>query len=188
MHTSQRGYAYLPRTDVSGHPDAVAAPTADAVDMTTCSPAANATTAVPDATTVGDAMSPTLIHCSPHTPLRVVARMMATHGIHAVYVFDYGVEDDETVSIWGIVSDLDLVASWPVIDQRTAGSTAVQPLVTVSVDERLERAAQKMAETGSAHLAVIEPKTGRPVGVLSTLDVARAIGALPGESETNETA
>ena len=156
--------------------------------MTTKFPAANAPTAVTDLTTVGDAMSPSMIRCSPHTPLRVVARIMATRAIHAVYVFDYGVEDDETVSIWGIVSDLDLVASWPVIDQRTAGSTAVQPLVTVSVDERLERAAQKMAETGSAHLAVIDPKTGRPVGVLSTLDVARVIGASPCASATNETA
>jgi CBS domain-containing protein len=156
--------------------------------MTTSSPAANPTRAVTDVTTVGDAMSPSMIRCGPHTPLRVVARMMATHGIHAVYVIDYGVEDDETVSIWGLVSDLDLVASWPVIDQRTASSTAVQPLVTVSVDERLERAAQKMAETGSAHLAVIDPETGRPVGVLSTLDVARVIGAFPGASGTNETA
>ena len=145
------------------------------------------TTAVTDATTVGDAMSPSMIHCSPNTPLRAVARIMATNGIHAVYVFDYGVEDDETVSIWGLVSDLDLVASWPVIDQRTAGSTAVHPLVTVSVDERLERAAQKMAQTGSAHLAVIDPKTGRPAGVLSTLDVARAIDAPPRASEEHET-
>ena len=45
-----------------------------------------------------------------------------------------------------------------------------------------------MAETGSVHLAVIDPQTGRPVGVLSTLDVARVIGAFPGASGTNETA
>jgi CBS domain-containing protein len=32
-----------------------------------------------------------------------------------------------------------------------------------------------MAESGTAHLAVTDPLTGAPVGVLSTLDIARVI-------------
>lgn len=125
--------------------------------------------------TVADAMTPRMIHCAPETPLRNVARLMAENNVHAVYVFDYGAEDDETVQMWGLVSDLDLVAAMPVIDKRTAGNSAVTPLVTVSPTERLDRAAQLMAESGNAHLAVIDPRTGRAVGVLSTLDIARAV-------------
>ena len=64
---------------------------------------------------------------------------------------------------------------------RTAGNSAVTPLVTVSLTERLDRAAQLMAESGNAHLGVIDPRTGRAVGVLSTLDIARAISE--GETE-----
>lgn len=102
---------------------------------------------------------------------------MATHGIHGVYVFDYGLEDDEATRLWGLVTDLDLVAAWPVIEDRTAGDSAVTPLVTVSCEDSLGRAAQLMAETASTHLAVIDPVTRRPVGVLSTMDVARVIAA-----------
>ena len=125
--------------------------------------------------TVGDVMTREVIHCGPETPLREVAQLMADNHVHAVYVFDYGVEDDESMEIWGLVSDLDLIAALPVIGERTAGNSAVTPLLTVSLMERLDRAAQVMVESGNAHLAVIDPETGRPAGVLSTLDVARAL-------------
>lgn len=134
--------------------------------------------------TVADAMTPRMIHCAPETPLRQVARLMVEHEVHAVYVFDYGIEDDENVRMWGLVSDLDLVAAQPVIDERTAGNSAVTPIVTVSPDERLDRAAQLMAESANAHLAVVDRRTGRPVGVLSTLDIARVVA----EGETRDEA
>jgi CBS-domain-containing membrane protein len=130
-----------------------------------------------DHATVADAMSTGVIHCAPQTPLRSVAHLMATHDVHAVYVFDYGYEDDETVQLWGIVSDLDVIAAYPVIDERTAGSSAITPLVTVSLREPLAHAAEVMATKGTSHLAVIDPATQRPVGVLSTLDIARLLAA-----------
>jgi len=122
---------------------------------------------------VSDAMTAGLISCTSETSLRAVARLMTRHRVHAVYVFDYGHEDDETTQLWGLVSDLDIVAAARKIDERTAGESAVTPLVTVSSDDRLEWAAQLMAERGVSHLAVLDPRTRRPVGVLSTLDVAR---------------
>src|SRR2546421_13026299 len=60
--------------------------------------------------TVGDAMSRGVISCPPETPLRVVARMMATYGVHAIFVFESG-DDDEAPRLWAVVSDLDLVAA-----------------------------------------------------------------------------
>src|SRR5690242_12711475 len=38
--------------------------------------------------TVGEATSRGVISCPPETPLRVVARMMTTYGVHAIFVFD----------------------------------------------------------------------------------------------------
>ena len=125
---------------------------------------------------VGDVMTEGLISCAPSTPLRAVARLMATHRVHSVFVFDYGHEDDENVELWGLVSDLDLVAAaWADVDEQTAGESAVTPLVYVSRDDDLRHAAQLMAESGVSHLAVVDPLTQRPVGVVSTLDIARAI-------------
>jgi CBS domain-containing protein len=143
--------------------------------MTTMSPHRNETPL--DQVTVAGAMTTGVIKCAPETPLRSVARIMATRHVHAVYVFDYGDEDDETVALWGLVSDLDLVAACPVIGERTAGNSSVTPLVTIRSDEPLDRAAQLMAENSTAHLAVLDPVTKRPVGVLSTLDIARALAA-----------
>jgi CBS domain-containing protein len=123
-----------------------------------------------------DVMTARLITCSPSTPLREVAALMATHRVHSVFVFDYGLEDDETPELWGIVSDLDLVAAaWADVDSLTAGESAVTPLVYVREDDHLRHAAQLMAESGVSHLAVVEPTSGRPVGVVSTLDIARVV-------------
>jgi CBS domain-containing protein len=125
---------------------------------------------------VADAMTSGLISCPPETPLRIVARIMARERVHAVYVFDYGAEDDETVELWGIVSDVDLVAAARGdLDELTAHDSSVTPLLTIASDEPLDRAAQLLAEHGVTHLAVLDPVTCRPCGVLSTLDVARVI-------------
>ena len=124
---------------------------------------------------VAEVMTPTLVHCRPDASLRDVAHLMTTHGIHAVYVFDEILDEDEPPALWGLVTDLDLVAAWPVLDERSAGGSAVTPLVMVPSDEPLGRAAQLMVESGTAHLAVTDPTTGAPVGVLSTMDIARVI-------------
>jgi CBS domain-containing protein len=92
--------------------------------------------------TVGDVMTETSIGCSPVPPLRSVGRLM-TASVRSVFVLDYGQEEDETVELWGLVSDLDLVAAaWADLDGQTAGDTAVTPLVYVSTDDDLRHAAQ----------------------------------------------
>lgn len=133
---------------------------------------------------VGDAMSRGVISCPPETPLRVVARIMATHGVHAVFVFER-VDDEESPQLWGVVSDLDLVAAAQLdLDELTAGATAVTPLVTVDADSSLGEAGSLMAQYGIAHLAVKDDVSRLPVGVISTLDIAQAIAAGLGPRET----
>jgi CBS domain-containing protein len=142
-----------------------------------------------ESATVGDAMSPGVISCPPETPLRVVARMMATFNVHSVYVFEHQDEDDESPRLWAVVSDLDLVAASGLdLDQRTAGASAVTPLVYVSAGAPIQHAAELMAQHGIAHLAVVDTGTQRPVGVISTLDIARAIAAGHGPRETQSSA
>jgi CBS domain-containing protein len=127
---------------------------------------------------VADAMTNGVISCSPDTCLRTVARIMAERRVHAVYVFDYGEEDDETVELWGLVTDLDVAAAAvDYLDAHTAGESAVAPLVVVRSDDDLEHAAALMAENAVSHLAVVDPRTERPVGVISTLDIARVVSA-----------
>ena len=138
-----------------------------------------------DTAAVEDAMSHGVISCSPETPLRVVARMMATYGVHAIFVFEHTDEDDEAPQLWAVVSDLDLVAATQLdLDELTAGVTAVTPLVSVPADSSIAEAGSLMAQYGIAHLAVTEPGSRRPIGVISTLDIARAVAAGLGPRET----
>jgi len=137
-----------------------------------------------DTATVGDAMSNGVISCPAETPLRVVARMMATFNVHAIFVFEHEDEDDEAPRLWAVVSDLDLVAATPLdLDTLTAGSTAVTPLVSIPADQPIAEAGGLMATYGIAHLAVTEPGSRRPIGVISTLDIARAVAADHGPRE-----
>src|SRR5262249_27342260 len=137
--------------------------------------------------TVGDAMSHGVISCPPETPLRVVARMMTTYGVHAIFVFEHGDGSDEEPRLWAVVSDLDLVAATQLdLDMLTAGSSAVTPLVTVAADSSIGEAGSLMAQYGIAHLAVTEPGSRRrPIGVISTLDIAPAVAAGHGPRETS---
>jgi CBS domain-containing protein len=119
-------------------------------------------------TRVAAVMTAGVISCEPDTPLAEVAAIMAKRHVHAVYVF----ADDE---LWGLVSDLDLVAAARGrLDALTARDASVTPLLAVQSDDLLERAAQLLAENGVSHLAVLDASS-RPVGVLSTLDVAHMI-------------
>lgn len=129
--------------------------------------------------TVAETMTAGVINCAPDTPLRTVAKLMATYRVHAVFVFDHAHDSDDAFELWGLVSDLDLVAGARVgLDERTAGESAVAPLVTILGSDTLDHAADLMASNGVSHLAVLDASTPRPVGVISTLDIARAIAAL----------
>jgi CBS domain-containing protein len=127
--------------------------------------------------TVAEAMTPGVLTCLPVTPLRDVARQMARHRVHAIVVF--GSED--ALHPYGVVSDLDLVAA--IGTQADAGAVAASPVVTVTPDVSLEQAATLMREHATSHLLVVSD-LALPVGVISSLDVARALATEgdPGES------
>ena len=128
-----------------------------------------------------DAMHPGLISCSLDTPLRTVARMMATYRVHAILVITHGEKELPGGGLWGIVTDTDLIraAGAGDIDEQPARTIAVTPVLTVATADELARAAQLMVEHDVSHLIAIERHSGRPVGVLSTLDVARALAGFP---------
>lgn len=118
---------------------------------------------------VSEAMRRDLVTCLPQTEMRAVARLMAENRIHAVVVVDL---DEGEERSWGIVSDADVVgAVGEDPDETTAARIAATQLLEVRPDETIERAAQLMAEHSASHVVVVDGED-RPVGILSTLDVA----------------
>jgi CBS domain-containing protein len=126
-----------------------------------------------------DAMHPGVISCPETTPLRVVARMLAAHRVHAVIVF--GEHRAAESGEWSVVSDVDLVRASQGFDVEAAaaGDIAASPVVLVAPNDALDHAARVMVENETTHLIVVEPRSGRPIGVLSTLDIAKVLGELP---------
>jgi CBS domain-containing protein len=124
-----------------------------------------------------DAMHPGMISCPPETPLRTVARMMASYRVHAIVVHAHDDEQLPGGDQWGVVTDADLVraALEDDLDGLTAQQVAATPVLTVTTVDPLDRALQLMVENEVAHLIVVERHSKRPIGVLSTLDVARAV-------------
>ena len=58
-------------------------------------------------------------------------------------------------------------------------TVATQPVAAIASSEPLRARATLMVEREASHLIVIESRSGRPIGVLSTLDVARALAGFP---------
>jgi CBS domain-containing protein len=130
-------------------------------------------------TTVRDAMQLGLFRCAPGDCAAEVARIMAGRSVHAVVVVGVRRRDHRGERLaWGIVSDRDLLRGLPLgLEQLTAGDLAGTEIVTVSPHDTLEYATRLMADEETTHLVVASPETGRPVGMLSTLDLARVAAA-----------
>jgi CBS domain-containing protein len=121
--------------------------------------------------TVADAMHHGIATCPPSAGLREVAELLSEHGVHCAVVAEP--PDVEPRALWGIVSDVDLMRGLGSPVPLTAGNLAALDLVTVTPEDELQHAARLMGEHDIAHLIVMAD--GRPAGVLSTLDVARAV-------------
>lgn len=120
---------------------------------------------------VADAMTEGVVSLPRSAPLSDVAFLMAERGIHCVVITDVPGAGPEA---WGVVSDLDLVAAATVrgLADQTAGGSAATPLMTARPDDTLLRVGQLMTEHAVTHIVVVDPATGSPVGIVSTLDVA----------------
>jgi CBS domain-containing protein len=122
--------------------------------------------------TVSDAMHPGILACEPDASLPDVARIMATHHVHCVAVI--GISHEEPpCGVWSVISDLDLVrAGVGDGEESSARAIAQQPLVTVQPSLPLREAGELMSTHRVSHLVVVEPVTERPIGILSTADIA----------------
>jgi len=132
-----------------------------------------------DTTQVSTVMHEGVLDCAPQTPLAEVAALMAARRVHCVVVDGLArAEHGGERLVWGLVSDRELMeaASESRLD-ASAGDVAAGEVVTVEPSDTAREAARLMAEHDCSHLIVADPQTGRPLGVVSSLDVARAAAA-----------
>lgn len=130
----------------------------------------------PTSLTVEHVMHHGVIDCPPQTPLREVAELMADNQVHCIVVdgLSRGPHGGEQL-VWGIVSDVDLMrAAATGRMEEEAGHAAATEIVTIELGASVGQAAQTMAEHDCSHL-LVTGSDGRPRGIVSSLDVARAV-------------
>ena len=127
--------------------------------------------------TVADAMRVGIISCQADTSLRAIAELMASYHVHAVVVEGADAESGAAPGQgWGIVSDVELARAAARGElEATAGELAGSGAMSIGPAEPLTRAAELMSEHRVSHLIVSTAPTARPVGIISTLDLAVAL-------------
>jgi CBS domain-containing protein len=118
--------------------------------------------------------------CVPlHTPLTKVAEMMARYQVHCVVALDE--RGEHQTRVWGLIPAAELVriATVDELENRTAGPSATSGAVIVEPADSVYDAARLMSESEVEHVIVVDPVSNRPVGILSTLDVARVLAGEP---------
>jgi CBS domain-containing protein len=118
---------------------------------------------------VRDVMHRGIVTCPPTAPFADVAAVLVERRTHSVLVSREGG--------MAFATDIDVVAAavrgWPL---PTAQELAGTGIALVTEHTTLDLAAALVAETAVGHIVVVDAE-GSPVGVVSTLDVVRAMGA-----------
>ncbi len=126
------------------------------------------------AKSVGELMTRDLVVIRAEAPLTEAARLLDEHRIHGLPVVD------EAGVLVGVVSQTDMVrarttqglwASWPGLKVK---HLMTSPALTIAADAGMPEAAMLM-EGNHVHRLVVVGDNGKPVGIVSTTDLLRAI-------------
>jgi CBS domain-containing protein len=123
--------------------------------------------------TVADAMHPGILSCDADATLTEVARIMSAHHVHCIVVRGTPEDGAGELPVWGIISDFDVLRAGMRPDgPDTAAAIARQPVIKLQTTAPLRDAAELMLTESTSHIVAVNPASGHPIGILSTLDVA----------------
>lgn len=139
------------------------------------SPPRESSPPAPEAT-VAEAMHRGVIFCERQATAQELTDTMIAHGVHSVAVLGHAQNEHRDPTVWGIVSDVDLLAAALDPDAPgTAGDLAHQPVITIRATRPIREAAETIATYRVNHLVVIDGEMQTPVGFIAPLDIARAL-------------
>jgi CBS domain-containing protein len=126
---------------------------------------------------VVDVMHRGVVSCPPDATLRDIGAIMASHRVHCVIVEGVERSGSQERLVWRVLDDLDLVRALarPDTGNLRASDVATGPGATLAPSTPLPEAAAEMVAHGLTHMVVASERHGRPVGVVSALDLAAAV-------------
>jgi CBS domain-containing protein len=123
----------------------------------------------------GDAMRPRVLTCTADTPLFVAAQRMSGEHVHALVVLRADSPSGDDGRPWTVLTDRDLLHHASEASILTSGEAASGPVVTARPGDRLVELAERMVRDHASHAVVVDPVDDRPIGIVSTLDIAGII-------------
>jgi CBS domain-containing protein len=127
-------------------------------------------------TPVADVMHPGIVSCQRDSTAIEIARLMSAAAVHSVAVLSPSPEQLHDPLIWGIVTDLNLLAALAEdTTTATAESLATEQVIRIRSTDTVNDAASAMVRYNAHHLVVIDPETNAPIGILSTVDIGSAL-------------
>ncbi len=126
--------------------------------------------------TVAEAMNPGIVSCPQDATIADVARIMARHYVHCVAIMNLAHDESGELVVWGVITDRDMIRGAIGSGANAdAASLVEQPVITVRPALSLRDAGEVMLTNHVSHLVVSDPDTALPIGILSSLDIARAL-------------
>jgi len=116
-----------------------------------------------------------VVSADPRTPLADLAQTMSRVPIHSVVVEGLRRGSGGEHLVWGVATDVDIVRALAAgFDDATAADIAGTEPLCVESSDSLDDIAHRLCEHAVSHIIVTDA-TGRPCGVISTLDVLRVV-------------
>jgi hypothetical protein len=75
-----------------------------------------------------------------------------------------------------VLTDRDVLRNAADAELMTAGEVASEPVLVACPSDAPADVAKAMARLDTSHVLVVDPRTSRPVGIVSTLDIAGSSG------------
>ncbi len=116
-----------------------------------------------------------MVGCAPEQTLLDAAANLSANGVHALVVRPSDAAGSTPFAVFSDQDLLEAVALGRDPGAEEVGAVAATEPAVIDADATVREAAAAMREHEVSHLFVVDPATGAPVGVLSSLDVARAL-------------
>lgn len=125
---------------------------------------------------VEDVMHRGVVFCGQAATPGEIARLMVSCKVHCVAVMGHAKNARPDPTIWGIVSDVDLLAAMVRPSApKTAADLARHEVISIRSSKPVEEAALAMVTYDAQHLVVIDADSQGPVGFLSALDLVKVV-------------
>lgn len=131
-------------------------------------------------TPIAGLMHEGLITCQEGTTAVELARIMTRCRVHSVIVMGDPCDGGTEPVIWGAMSDLDVLEAVLTGEPATrAEDLAKEPVIRIRATKSVREAAEAMVGYRARHLVVVDSDGQRPLGIISTLDIASGMTGGP---------